>query len=594
MAINKSTAASLKLSNLSLSWKIILLFTLVMSTSLVAGFSYFAYQNYWLNVQTALGGLMNFTDAKQQGVIRFIDQNEKLAKQLANLAGRADATTLRSQFNSVVTTDVFRLEDHPFKQEIIAQTRTIPTWKVYHAIDYVVRGHIVVSSNPLREGQKWDRAIDLKSGYSDPYYDDAVPVMTFSAATAEGTLYVHADARMLSNIINGEIGNLAGDMGAFYLAGVGKTFDYYIVNKDNLLITESRVRPGQFLKGYGSEHPWRTTLQQAGVICGKNGRYTTDAKCTTGCREAMGFYIGSDGKKMLGTSMPFYDSQWTIVVEEDANELLMPMWLSLAQVFGILCLIGIFSAYLFSRLVNKFISVPIHSLQEAINDIKDSGNFDKIVQIDSGDEIGELGHAFNGMSKKLNNLYRSLEDRVDERTKDLNVANEQLLEEIDEREHVEKALRENSEYMQVAAVAFETHEAIMITDANSNIVRVNQAFKDITGYSAEEAIGKTPRILSSGCQSKAFYADMWLQMLNQGRWAGEIWDKRKNGEIYPKWMTITAVKNGAGETTEYVAIFNDITTRKLAEDEIRNLAFYDALTGLPNRRLLIDRLTAAL
>lgn len=594
MTISNSPMFSSKLSSLSLSWKIILLSTIVSGSALVVGFSYFAYQSYWLNVQTALGGLMNFTDAKQQGVIRFIDQNEKLAKQLANLAGNSDAKTLRSQFNSVVTTDVFRLEDHPFKEEIIAKTRTIPTWKVYYAIDYVVRGRIVVSSDHLREGKKWDRNIDLRSGYSDPYYDDEVPVMTVAASTAEGVVYVHTDARMLTNIVNGEIGNLAGDMGAFYLAGVGKTFDYYIVNKENLLITESRVRPGQFLKGNGSEHPWRTTLQQAGVICGKSGTYTTDAKCTTGCREAMGFYIGATGKKMLGTSMPFYDSQWTLVVEEDADELLMPMWMSLAQVFGLLCVVGLAAAYLFSILIRKFISTPIHSLHAAIEDIKSSGNFDNKVQIDSGDEIGELGNSFNDMAENLSSLYRTLEDRVEERTKELNVANEQLLEEINEREHVEKSLRESGEYLRVAAVAFETHEAIMITNANGEIVRVNQAFQDITGYSAEDAIGNTPRILSSGRQSKEFYEDMWKQLLSKGTWSGEIWDKRKNGQLYPKWLTITAVKNGSGETTEYVAIFNDITTRKKAEDEIRNLAFYDALTGLPNRRLLIDRLGAAL
>ena len=537
---------------------------------------------------------MNFTDAKQHGVIRFIDQNEKLAKQLANLAEHAEPKILRSQFDSIVTTDVFRLDEHAFKEEIIAKTRTIPTWKVYHAIDYVVHGRIVASSDHLREGKRWDRNIDLRPGYSDPYYDGETPVITFAAPTAEGTVYVHADARMLTNIVNGEIGNLAGDMGAFYLAGVGKTFDYYIVNKENLMITESRVRPRQFLKGNGSELPWRTTLQQAGVICGKNGTYTTDAKCTTGCREAMGFYIGATGKKMLGTSMPFYDSQWTLVVEQDADELLTPLWESLAYVFGFLCAVGLVAAYIFSRLIHKFISKPIHSLQTAIEDITISNNFDKRVPISSGDEIAGLSNSFNGMSEKLSILYRTLEDRVAARTNELSATNHKLLEEIEEREHVEKALRESGEYLRVAAVAFETHEAIMITKASGEIIRVNHAFQNITGYSAEEVIGNTPRILNSGRQSKEFYQDMWQQLLSKGVWGGEIWDKRKNGQIYPKWLTITAVKNGVGETTEYVAIFNDITTRKKAEDEIRNLAFYDSLTGLPNRRLLMDRLSTAL
>jgi diguanylate cyclase (GGDEF)-like protein len=107
-------------------------------------------------------------------------------------------------------------------------------------------------------------------------------------------------------------------------------------------------------------------------------------------------------------------------------------------------------------------------------------------------------------------------------------------------------------------------------------------------------LGKNPRILSSGRQSKEFYAEMWRQLLEEGSWSGEIWDRRKNGEIYPKWLTITAVKDEQGNVTEYVAIFSDITARKRAEEEIRNLAFFDTLTGLPNRRLLLDRFQLAL
>ena len=145
------------------------------------------------------------------------------------------------------------------------------------------------------------------------------------------------------------------------------------------------------------------------------------------------------------------------------------------------------------------------------------------------------------------------------------------------------------EQLRVAAAAFETHEAILITDPGGNIIRVNQAFQDITGYTFEEVLGKNSSILSSGRQDKAFYAEMWRQLLETGAWSGEIWDRRKSGQVYPKWLTITAVKDEQGQTTEYVATFSDITARKEAEEEIRTLAFYDALTRLPNRRLLLDR-----
>jgi len=158
---------------------------------------------------------------------------------------------------------------------------------------------------------------------------------------------------------------------------------------------------------------------------------------------------------------------------------------------------------------------------------------------------------------------------------------------ITERKKSEKTL-------QIAAATFETHEAIMVTDANGDILRVNKAFQEITGYSAEEVVGLTPGILSSGHHDKSFYTDMWQQLLNQGRWIGEIWDKRKSGEIYPKWLTITALKDSENQITEYIAIFMDISRQKKAEEEIRNLAFFDPLTKLSNRRLLLNRFNQAI
>jgi diguanylate cyclase (GGDEF)-like protein/PAS domain S-box-containing protein len=144
--------------------------------------------------------------------------------------------------------------------------------------------------------------------------------------------------------------------------------------------------------------------------------------------------------------------------------------------------------------------------------------------------------------------------------------------------------------IRIAATAFESLHGIVVTDANGTIVRVNNAFTDMTGYSAEEVVGQKPSLFKSGRHDKEFYADMWRQLLDTGGWSGEIWDRRKNGEIYPKWQTISAVKGPDGQTTHYVAAFSDTTESKEAEEQIRNLAFYDPLTGLPNRRLLMDRL----
>jgi diguanylate cyclase (GGDEF)-like protein/PAS domain S-box-containing protein len=148
--------------------------------------------------------------------------------------------------------------------------------------------------------------------------------------------------------------------------------------------------------------------------------------------------------------------------------------------------------------------------------------------------------------------------------------------------------------LRIAATAFDTHEAMMITDARGVILRVNRAFTESTGYAAHEAIGQTPAILKSGRHDAPFYAAMWDELHRTGAWKGEVWDRRKNGDIYPQWLTISAVKGADGQVTHYLGMHTDITQRKAAEEEIRHLAFYDPLTQLPNRRLLIDRLQQAL
>ncbi|MGA8864691.1 MAG: EAL domain-containing protein [Gallionella sp.] len=145
--------------------------------------------------------------------------------------------------------------------------------------------------------------------------------------------------------------------------------------------------------------------------------------------------------------------------------------------------------------------------------------------------------------------------------------------------------------LRISSVAFETSDAIMIIDACGYIVRVNQAVLSITGYSASELIGKNARIFNARKHDKIFFAEieMWQQLIHTGSWTGEIFDRRKNGEIYPKWMKITAVENQQQDVTHYVAIFNDLSERKNKEEEIRNLASYDKLTRLPNRHLFLER-----
>jgi diguanylate cyclase (GGDEF)-like protein/PAS domain S-box-containing protein len=148
--------------------------------------------------------------------------------------------------------------------------------------------------------------------------------------------------------------------------------------------------------------------------------------------------------------------------------------------------------------------------------------------------------------------------------------------------------------LRIAATAFESQEGIMVTDENGVILRINQAFTMLTGYSSEEIIGQTPRVLKSGRQDDDFYKAMWKCIDSKGKWEGEIWDRRKNGESFIAWLSITAVKNLSGAVTHFVSTHTDISERRVSEEKIMRLAFYDSLTGLPNRRLFMDRLGQAI
>jgi diguanylate cyclase (GGDEF)-like protein/PAS domain S-box-containing protein len=149
------------------------------------------------------------------------------------------------------------------------------------------------------------------------------------------------------------------------------------------------------------------------------------------------------------------------------------------------------------------------------------------------------------------------------------------------------------EDQRTAALAFASQAAIMVTDAQQRILRVNSAFSELTGYSMAEAVGRKPSLLKSGRHEPEFYRLMWRQLLSNGHWQGEIWNRRKDGGIYPEWLTITALRDENGVLTHFVSTFSDISDLKLAESEIQNLAFFDPLTGLPNRRLLFSRLEQA-
>ena len=161
-------------------------------------------------------------------------------------------------------------------------------------------------------------------------------------------------------------------------------------------------------------------------------------------------------------------------------------------------------------------------------------------------------------------------------------------EDITERKQAENALRQS------AAVFESSHDGITITDINGNMLAVNSSFLKITGYSEAEVLGRNPRMLHSGRQSRDFYQSMWASIREVGYWHGEIWNRRKNGEIYPEWLTISAVKTAEGQTTHYVGTFSDISQIKESEERAEHLAHFDPLTDLPNRLLVLSHLNHVL
>lgn len=156
-------------------------------------------------------------------------------------------------------------------------------------------------------------------------------------------------------------------------------------------------------------------------------------------------------------------------------------------------------------------------------------------------------------------------------------------------------LKKSEKELGLASKVFENmNEAISVADADNNYLSINPAFTRITGYTDEDVIGRNPRIMASGKHDQIFYQKMWTSINEKGFWEGEIWDRRKNGDVYPKWLSIVALKDAKDRLQNYIAVFSDISERKAVDERIHFMAHYDALTKLPNRSLLHDRLLQAL
>jgi len=253
---------------------------------------------------------------------------------------------------------------------------------------------------------------------------------------------------------------------------------------------------------------------------------------------------------------------WISLMREDVTQAFAPARQLRQRILLMGVGLGVLFAWLGWLMAGR-IARPITRISQAADRIA-TGDLEYDVPVNQGDgEVAHLSSAIHDMVRKLTS-------------------------EIAQRRKAEEGLR-------LSAKVFENNtEAIMITDADHNLVSINRAFTEITGYTADEVLGKNPRFLSSGRHGKSYYEAFYESLNSKDQWRGEIWNKRKNGEIFPEWSTISVLRDEQGKITHYIAVFLDITERKKEEERIQYLANYDVLTNLPNRYLLNDRLEQGL
>jgi diguanylate cyclase (GGDEF)-like protein/PAS domain S-box-containing protein len=275
-----------------------------------------------------------------------------------------------------------------------------------------------------------------------------------------------------------------------------------------------------------------------------------------------------DGKTYLvgyAKSTGYHEYQgmgWIGLVREDVTQAFAPAIQLSNRILLVGTLLGVLFAWLGWLLAGR-IARPIVRISQAADKIA-AGDLAQDVPKKEGE--GEVAH-----------LSTAIHDMVIH-----------LTQEIAQRRLAEQGLR-------LSAQVFEqSNEAIMITDAQGDIVMVNRAFVEIFGYSEQEVLGKNPRLFNSGRQNADFYRAFYAELTSTGQWRGEIWNKRKNGEVFPEWIGISVLCDEAGEISNYIAIYLDLTASKKEQERIAYLASYDMLTGLPNRYLLNDRLEQGL
>jgi len=328
--------------------------------------------------------------------------------------------------------------------------------------------------------------------------------------------------------------------------GMGKTGEVYLVNRDKVMITESRFITDAVL------HQLVDIEYIRRVMSGDKGM--------------VGIYHDYRGVPIVGAAVDLPEYGWTLLAEMDKAEVFAPL-LGL----GIIALVAgglsggvaIILGVIFSLSAIK----PITNLKDATERFG-KGDLDYRLKVSNSDEIGLLTGSFNSMAEKIKSLTGSLEKRINERTWKLTRTNEKLLKEINWRKLTEEELRKLSRAVEQSPVS------VIITNVKGNIEYVNPKFTQSTGYTIDEAVGHTPRILKSGEHDADVYKELWKKINSGGEWHGEFQDKKKNGELFWVNVSISPIKNSDGTITHFIGVQEETTDRKTAEKMLRMKSSY--------------------
>ena len=375
------------------------------------------------------------------------------------------------------------------------------------------------------------------------------PVLTFTAPVRDGKGQIIAIVACSMDLRSHEA------LGGYRKQKIGETGYLYVFDKSRLLVL----------------HP-DDEREMTYVEVGKNRVLEAALQGFEGAGES----VNSAGVPMLLAVRRNPHSEWMVGVQITQKESYEPIGVARTRIFSLSSTAIVLAAILGGVAIRR-VSRPLQQLERVASQIStdleaaetqgtynpSSSTLDSLRRICSGDEVGLLASAFSHLATRLNLTLDSMQ--------------------------------RSAEALRLQAAALEsTANAIVITDRQGSIQWVNPAFTVLTGYTAEEALGQEQSFLKSGAHDAHFYQTLWNTILSGAVWRGEITNRRKDGTPYVEEMTITPVRSDKGEITQFIAIKVDITDRKTAEEQVKFLAYYDALTGLPNRTLFRDRLSKAL